>query len=102
MQSEETASQKIMAGDVISITDFSTRKQECRERRQKRIRTADSRFASLDRAAQRNILSHMIGYMEASRDLIASGRRVHTNEVSAVLGYMEEMINESWNGGVEV
>ena len=102
MQSEETASQDIMAGDVISISDFSIQKQVRRERRQKRIQKADSRFASLDAMSQRNILSHMIGYMEASRNLIASGRRVHANEVSDVLGYMEEMINESWNGGVDV
>ncbi len=101
MQSEETASQEIMAGDVISITDFSTRKQACRERRQERMRTADSRFASLDELSQRNILVHAIGYMEAARDMIASGRRVRPDEVSRMIGYMEEMINESWEGGAK-
>ena len=45
-------------------------------------------------------MCHAIGYLEASKDLIASGKQARTDEVSRIFGMLEELINESWNGGM--
>lgn len=100
MNSEETVSCVAVSGKVVDISGFGGRRRAQMDKRQKRIRTADDRFAALDGKSQMYILCHMIGYIEASNDLIASGRRARSNEISSIFEVMENMINESWNGGV--
>lgn len=98
MQSE--AVKKVAAEcRVVEIGDFNGRKQGKSERQRRRVQEADNKFASLDERSQMGILLHMIGYMEASKDLILSGRRARTNEVSSTFEVMEDMINKCWNGG---
>ena len=54
-------------------------------REQEKLRTTareiDEWFYSLNEWSQRTILSHMIGYLEASKDLISSGRQVWPDEI---------------------
>ena len=42
----------------------------------------------------------MIGYLEASKDLISSGRQARPDEISRAFSVMEDMINEAWKGGM--
>lgn len=97
MQSE--AAKKAAECRIVDIGDFSGRKQGKSERQLRRAQEADDKFASLGERKQRAVLSHMIGYMEAAKDLISSGRQARPNEVSSMFGAMENMINESWDGG---
>ncbi len=99
MQTEDTGAPNSTAANVVSMDGYGSRRKKQMER-QRRIRTADDRFASLDTKSQRAILLHMIGYMEASKDLILAGRRVRPNEISRIFEVMENTINEAWNGGM--
>jgi hypothetical protein len=71
-------------------------------REQEKLRTTareiDEWFYSLNEWSQRTILSHMIGYLEASKDLISSGRQVRPDEILRAFSVMEDMINEAWKG----
>lgn len=67
---------------------------------QTRARGIDGRFYSLDERSQRAILIHMIGYLEAAKDMISSGRQARPDEISRTFSVMENMINEAWNGGM--
>lgn len=94
------------SGTACQVVDISNLRG-CRKgmveqsgKRQGRTRGIDDKFVSLDERKQRAILSHMIGYMEASKDLISSGRRARNNEVSRIFEVMEDMIDKSWNGGL--
>ena len=73
-------------------------------REQEKLRTTareiDEWFYSLNEWSQRTILSHMIGYLEASKDLISSGRQARPDEISRTFSVMEDMINEAWKGGM--
>ena len=100
MQGEKTETSNATAAKVIRIDDYGSRRSRQIVKQQKRIRTVDDKFASLDERSQRAILSHMIGYMRASRELISSGKRAHTNEVSSIFEAMEDMINRAWKGGM--
>lgn len=68
-------------------------------REQEKLRTTareiDEWFYSLNEWSQRTILSHMIGYLEASKDLISSGRQVQPDGISRAFSIMEDMINEA-------
>ena len=71
-------------------------------REQEKLRTTDREidewFYSLNEWSQRTILSHMIGYLEASKDLISSGKQVRPDEILRAFSVMEDMINEAWKG----
>lgn len=97
MHSEETAPQSGACCRIIAIGSRGSRRHG---KLQTRTRGIDERFYSLDERSQRAILIHMIGYMEAARDMISSGKKVRTNEVSRLFEVIEESINESWNGGM--
>lgn len=97
MQNEENVIKSAASYNIVSINDYGSRRSK---KQQKRIQTADDKFAALDEINQRGILSYTIGYIEAAKDMISSGKQAHTNEVSRIFEVMEEMINESWNGGM--
>lgn len=97
MQSIETVQGTTACEKVVNISEYENRKEGRTEKQQRRLKTADDKFSSLDRKEQRKILCFMIGYMEASKDLISSGNPGHGNEVSSIFQEMEELINESWN-----
>lgn len=97
MHSEETAPQ---SGACCRIIDIRSRGSRRHGKLQKRARGIDERFYSLDERSQRTILIHMIGYLEASRDLISSGRQARPDEISRTFSVMENMINEAWKGGM--
>ena len=99
MQSE--AVREAAAGcQITAIDSFGSRRNRQIEKRQMRIRTVDDKFAALDERSQRTILSYVIGYLEASKDLISSGKPARKNEMSRIFETMEELINKSWNGGM--
>ena len=100
MQIEETVVSNSTAAKVVSMNDYGSRRKKQAEKQRRRFRTADDKFASLDEMRQRGVLSYVIGYIEAARDMISSGRQARTNEVSLLFGVIEESINESWNGGM--
>ena len=95
MHSEETAPQ---SGTCCRIIDIGSRGSREHGKRQARARGIDERFYSLDERSQRTILIHMIGYLEASRDLISSGRQARPDEISRTFSVMEDMVNEAWKG----
>ncbi len=95
MQTEETGTPDSAAANIVSMDGYGSRRKKQIERQRGRIRTADDRFASLDTKSQSEILLHMIGYMEASKDLILAGRRVRPNEISIIFEVMENTINEA-------
>lgn len=95
MHSEETAPQ---SGTCCRIIDIGSRGSREHKKLQARVRGIDKRFYSLDERSQRTILIHMIGYLEASRDLISSGRRARPDEISRTFSVMEDMVNEAWKG----
>ena len=68
-------------------------------REQEKLRTTareiDEWFYSLNEWSQRTILSHMIGYLEASKDMISSRRQVQPDGISRAFSIMEDMINEA-------
>lgn len=97
MHSEETAPQSGACCRIIAIGSRGSRRHG---KLQTRTRGIDERFYSLDERSQRAILIHMIGYMEASKDLISSGRQAQPNEISRIFSVMEDMINEAWKGGM--
>lgn len=97
MHSEETVSQ---SGTCCRIIDIGSRGSREHKKLQARARGIDERFYSLDERSQRTILIHMIGYLEASRDLISSGRQARPDEISRTFSVMEDMINEAWKGGM--
>lgn len=97
LQNEENIMKSAASYNIISINNYGSRRSK---KQQKRIQTADDKFAALDEIKQRGILSYTIGYIEAAKDIISSGKQAHTNEVSRIFEAMEEMINESWNGGM--
>lgn len=97
MQSRETVSQCPNRCQIVDIGSIGSRKHG---KLQARARGIDERFYSLDERSQWAILSHMIGYMEASRDLISAGKQARPNEISRTFGVMEDMVNEAWNGGI--
>ncbi len=96
MHSEETVPQ---SGACCRIIDIGSRGSREHGKLQKRARGIDERFCSLDGMSQRAILAHMIGYLEAAKDLISAGRQARPNEISRTFGIMEDMINEAWKGG---
>ena len=99
MQSE--AVREAAAGcQITAIDSFGSRRNREIEKRQRRIRTADDKFAALDEKSQRTILSYVIGYLEASKDMISSGKPARKDEISRIFETMEELINKSWNGGM--
>lgn len=100
MQIEETVVSDSTAAKVVSMDDYGSRKKKQAEKQRRRLQTADDKFASLDEMRQRGVLSYAIGYIEAARDMISSGRQARTNEVSLLFEVIEESINESWNGGM--
>lgn len=100
MQIEETAVSNSTAAKVVSMDDYGSRRKKQAEKQRRRFQTADDKFASLDEMSQRGVLSYAIGYIEAARDMISSGKKVRTNEVSRLFEVIEESINESWNGGM--
>ena len=69
-----------------------------REKLRTTAREIDEWFYSLNEWSQRTILSHMIGYLEASKDLISSGKQVRPDEILRAFSVMEDMINEAWKG----
>lgn len=91
MHSEETVSQ---SGTCCRIIDIRSR--GFREHGKQRARGIDERFYSLDERSQRTILTHMIGYLEATNDLISAGRKVRTNEITRTFGVIEDMVNKAW------
>ncbi len=100
LQIEETAVSNGTAAKVVSMGDYGSRRKKQAEKQRQRFQTADEKFASLDGMSQRGVLSYAIGYMEAARDKISSGRQVRANEVSRLFEIIEKSINESWNGGM--
>ena len=100
LQIEETVVSNSTATKVVSMDDYGSRKKKQAEKQRRRFQTADDKFASLDEMRQRGVLSYAIGYIEAARDMISSGRQAHANEVSRLFEVIEESINESWNGGM--
>lgn len=96
MQNTETARETTAYAKVVNISDYKGRKEEKARVQQKKIQSADKKFAALGETGQRKVLCYMIGYMSASKDLIASGKPVHGNEVSEFFKEMEDAINESW------
>lgn len=99
MQSEETVSHTAVPGKIVDIGSLGGRKAAA-GKQQRKIQRMDAKFASLDERLQRVILSYMIGYLEAAKDLISSGRQADPDVVSSVFGVMEDVINKSWNGGM--
>ncbi|MDE6054182.1 MAG: hypothetical protein K2G55_10555 [Lachnospiraceae bacterium] len=95
MQIEETVVSNSTAAKVVSMNDYGSRRKKQAEKQRRRFQTADDKFASLDEMRQRGVLSYVIGYIEAARDMISSGRQARTNEVSLLFGVIEESINES-------
>lgn len=93
MKSGETVSQ---SGTCCRIIDI--RNRGSREHGKQRARGIDERFCSLDERSQRAILSHMIGYLEATNNLISAGRQVRINEISRTFGVMADMVNKAWKG----
>lgn len=100
MQSIEAASRPAALGKVISMNDFGNRGSRGHGKLQARARGIDERFYSLDERSQRIILSHMIGYLKASKNLISSRRQARPDEISRTFNVMEDMINEAWKGGM--
>ncbi len=98
MHSGETAASVGTAAGVICFHDLGSRTEQ--GKRHRRIRSADDKFSALGGKEQIGVLCHAIGYLEASKDLIASGKQARTDEVSRIFGMLEELINESWNGGM--
>ena len=96
MQNRETVSQCHNRCRIVDIGSIGSRKHG---KLQARARGIDERFYSLNKRSQWAILVHMIGYMEAARDLISAGKPVRPDEISKTFGVMEDMINEAWNGG---
>lgn len=96
----ETAGMSADGCRIVDIGDFSGRKQGKPEKQRRRVQEADDKFASLDGRNQRKILLHMIGYLEASKDLVSSGKRARPNEVSRTFEVMEDLIDKAWNGGM--
>jgi hypothetical protein len=82
------------------IIDIGSRGSRGHGKLQAKARGIDERFYSLDERSQRAILIHMIGYLEASKDLISSGRQARPDEISRTFSAMEDMINEAWKGGM--
>lgn len=99
MHSEKTAISNNTAAKVVSMDGYGSRRKKQIEKNRRRIQTTDNKFTSLDERSQRYILCHAIGYIEASNDLIASGKRARSNEISSIFEVIEESINKSWNGG---
>lgn len=97
LHSEETVSQ---SGTCCRIIDIRSRGNREHGKQRARARGIDERFYSLDERSQRVILSHMIGYMEAAKDLISAGRHARVDEISSAFGVMEDMVNEAWKGGM--
>lgn len=97
MHNEEIA---VQSGTCCRIIDIRNRGSREHGKLQARARGIDERFCSLDERSQRTILIHMIGYLEASKDLISSGRQARPNEISRTFSVMEDMINEAWKGGM--
>ena len=94
MQIEETVVSNSTAAKVVSMDDYGSRRKKQIEKQRRRFQTADDKFASLDEMRQRGVLSYAIGYIEAARDMISSGRQARTNEVSLLFEVIEESINE--------
>lgn len=93
MHREETA---IQPASCCQIIDIGIRGSREHGKLQARAKGIDERFYSLDERSQKTILIHMIGYLEASSDLISSGRHVRPNEISRTFSVMEDMINKAW------
>jgi hypothetical protein len=96
LQNTETAREATAYAKVVNISDYKGRKEEKARVKQKKIQSADKKFAALGETGQRKVLCYMIGYMEASKDLLTSGKPGRGNEVSTIFQEMEELINESW------
>ncbi len=97
MQAKGTATHHAPCCQIIDIRSRGSREHG---KLQAKARGIDERFYSLDERSQRAILIQMIGYLEASKDLISSGRQARPNEISRTFSVMEDMINEAWKGGM--
>lgn len=96
----EAVRQAAAGCQITAIDSFGSRRDRQIGERQRRARTADDKFAALDERSQRVILSYVIGYLEASKDMISSGKPARKNEMSSIFEIMEELINKCWNGGM--
>lgn len=97
MQTKGTAAHYAPCCQIIGIGARGSRRHGKLNEKAKGI---DGRFYSLDERGQRAVLAHMIGYLKATNDLVASGGKVRANEVSRTFSVMEDMINEAWEGGM--
>lgn len=77
---------------IVDISDFRSWERGCKGKRRRRLRTTDDKFASLNVEEQIAILSHVIGYINASKDLISYGKQVRTNEISKIFEAVENMV----------
>ena len=100
MQAKGTATHHAPCCQIIDIGSRGSRGSREHGKLQAKARGTDERFYSLDERSQRAILIHMIGYLEASKDLISSGRQARPDEISRTFSVMEDMINEAWKGGM--
>lgn len=82
------------------IIDIRSRGSREYGKLQARVSGIDEKFYSLDEMRQRVVLSHMIGYLEASKDMISAGRQARPDEISGAFGAMEDIVNEAWRGGM--
>lgn len=94
MQAKGTVTHPVSCCQIIDIGSREHGKLRTK------ARGIDERFYSLDERRQRTILIHMIGYLEAAKDLISSGRQARPDEISRTFSVMEDMINEAWKGGM--
>ncbi len=88
MQGEETAKRPGACCQIIDIGSREHGKLQAKAR-------------GIDERSQRTILIHMIGYLEASKDLISSGRQARPDEISRTFSVMEDMINEEMSNMAE-
>lgn len=96
MQAKGTATHHAPCCQIIDIRSRGSREHG---KLQAKARGIDERFYSLDERSQRTIMSYMIGYLEAAKNLISSGRQARPDEISRAFSVMEDVINEVWKGG---
>lgn len=97
MQTKGTATHHAPCCQIIDIGSRGSREHG---KLQAKARGIDERFYSLDERSQRTIMSYMIGYLEAAKDLISSGRQAWPDEISRAFSVMEDVVNEAWKGGM--
>lgn len=97
MQAKGTATHHAPCCQIIDIGSRGSREHG---KLQAKARGIDERFYSLDERSQRTIMSYMIGYLEAAKDLISSERQARPDEISRAFSVMEDVVNEVWKGGM--